>query len=44
MYHQYKGFRKNCQTGNDKQITGAKGEAFETGFYRTVNHDILLAE
>lgn len=23
---------------------GAKGEAFEAGFYRTVNHDILLAE
>ena len=24
--------------------TGAKGEAFEAGFYRTINHDILLAE
>ncbi len=24
--------------------TGIKGEAFDAGFYRTVNHDILLAE
>ena len=24
--------------------TGVKGEAFEAGFYRTINHDVLLAE